>query len=126
MNGEFNPYSYCKTGYFWSDKNGKLLHYRSSYELIVYKMFEVISKVVKYEVEVVVIPYKWADGSVHRYHVDILVWYDDGTKELIEVKPEYKLEDDLVRLKIEAGKNYAEQNDMKFSVWTENNFKEGF
>jgi hypothetical protein len=119
LGGRFLIRNNFETGHFWSEKNGKNLWYRSSYEPIAYQMLESNVRVVKYEVESVRIEYQWSDGSVHRYHVDILVWYDDGTKELIEIKPEYELEDDLVKLKIDAGKKYAEQNGIRFSVWTE-------
>jgi len=110
-----------KGGHFYSQKNSKSLHYRSPEELIAYQMLECNIKVVKYEVEVVIIPYEW-NGGIHRYFVDLLVYYDDGTKQLIEVKMKWALEkDERTKLKIEAGKKYAERTGIKFSVWTENN-----
>ena len=106
--------------YFWSKKNSKNLYYRSSDELIAYQMLECNIHVVKYEVEVIRIPYYWSDGSIHRYIVDLLVYYDDGSKQLIEVKMKWAVEgDELTKLKIEAGKKYALENGIKFSVWTE-------
>jgi len=105
-------------GHFFSKKNDKNLHYRSPEELIAYQMLECNIKVVKYEVEVIHIPYFW-NGGVHRYVVDLLVYYDDGSRQLIEIKMKYKLKDERTRLKIEAGKRYASDNGMGFQVWME-------
>ena len=115
LRGGFN----YKGGYFYSKKNDKNLWYRSPEELIAYQILESLVNVVKYEVEVVRIPYFW-NGGVHRYIVDLLVYYDDGSKQLIEIKMKWAIEkDERTKLKIEAGKEYAEQNGMRFSVWTE-------
>ena len=108
-----------KSGYFYSNKNGKWLYYMSSYELIAYQILESMSKVMSYKVNSVCVKYEW-NGGIHRYLVDILVWYDDGSKELIEVKSQWMLEKDgRTKLKLEAGRKYALENGLRFSVWTE-------
>lgn len=76
-----------KGGSFKSPKNGRTFSYRSQLELGWYQMLEMMSKVVKYRVECVTIPYDFK-GHTHRYIPDIRVWYDDGTQELLECKPE--------------------------------------
>ena len=45
--------------------------------------------------------------------------YTDGQKQLMEVKPKFKLGDAQVHSKLEAGKRFAEQTGMKFDIWTE-------
>ena len=117
LNG-WSPVSMGKSGYFYSNKNGKWLHYMSLYELTAYQILECMSKVIEYKVNSVCIKYLW-NGGIHRYHIDLFVFYDDGSKELIEIKPLYKLSDDKVRSKIEAGKKYEEQSGILFSIWTE-------
>jgi hypothetical protein len=88
--GKLHPEHNGRGGYFFSEKNQKMLHYRSQLELHWYQLLEQLSKVERYQVERVAIPYPWK-GSTHLYLPDLLVWYTDGTVELIEVKPEGKV-----------------------------------
>ena len=107
------------SGHFYSAKNGKDVHYRSSFELAAYQILEQLSKVQSYEEEPFAIPYFIGEVK-HRYIPDILVTYDDGSKELIEVKPEYLVKDEKVQLKNMAAEIYCKENDIdKFSIWTE-------
>ena len=115
---EGGGYSYGKSGHFFSKKNNKLLHYRSSWELIYYQMLEVMSKIAKYEVEIISIPYKQLDGSIHRYLIDLKIQYIDGHIDLVEIKSDWKIKDINVQLKLEAGKKYAEENGMGFLILT--------
>lgn len=87
LSGELHPSHHGISGYFYSKKNQKKLHYRSKLELAWYKVLEQLSKVVRYEVEPVAIPYSWKD-SVHLYHPDLMVVYTDHTLELVEIRPE--------------------------------------
>ena len=122
QDGLFNPSfgrKLFKHGHFFSIKNNKLLYYRSSLELLTYQLLESLSKVVKYEVEVIKVSYKQYDNSIHNYIVDLLVYYNDGNRDLIEVKGTWDLEDDNVIRKLEAGKNFAEENNMGFKIITE-------
>ncbi len=110
-------------GNYYSAKNKKEMFYRSSYELTAYKILEQMSKVWKYENEPFRIPYIDSEGLTKNYVPDILVTYKDGSKELIEVKPECFVEDDMVMLKAEAAIKYCDENDMEFSFWTEKDLK---
>ncbi len=117
LKGEY-PTGSGKFGYFYSEKNEKTLYYRSSYELQAYKILEQLSKVKSYEIEPLRIPYKFKD--INRYTIpDLLITYIDDTKELIEVKPEFKLEFEQEKAKLEAMENYALNNNWLFSIWTE-------
>lgn len=109
---------YGESGYFFSKKNNKKVHYRSSYELVAYELLEQMSKVQSYEVEPFSIQYEWKN-SKHRTLPDILVTYTDGEKELIEIKAKWRLEDEREIVKLTAMKHYATQNNLGFSVWME-------
>jgi len=116
--GKMKRCGHGKSGLYFSKKNKKEVHYRSSYELTAYQILEQLSKVKLYEVEPFSIQYEWKT-SIHRTIPDILVTYTDGSKELIEVKPEFKLNFEREALKIDAMRQYAIKNNMDFNVWTE-------
>jgi len=118
LDGFTNYYNSYKCGYFYSKKNGRKLHYRSSYELAAYEILEQLSKVKSYEGEPFRVAYKWK-GIKHNTIPDILINYTDGSKELIEVKPKNMLEDEQNLIKFKAMDRYAKKNDMDFNVWTE-------
>ena len=115
---KLSGFSYGKQGHFFSKKNNKKLHYRSSYELVAYQILEQMSKVQTYEVEPFGIPYQYK-GEYHTTIPDLLITYTDGVKELIEVKPCWKLEDDQEQTKLNMMKFYSRRRGMDFSVWTE-------
>ncbi len=48
-----------------------------------------------------------------------LITYIDDSKELVEVKPEYKLEEDKTKHKLEAMQNWADDNNIPFNIWAE-------
>lgn len=106
-----------KRGYYFSRKNDKNLYYRSSYELIAYKILEQMSMVKSYEVEPCVISYRFL-GILRCTIPNILVTYIDGSKELIEIKPEWKMSKD--NTKLWAMNDYAANKGWLFNVWTEN------
>jgi hypothetical protein len=110
---------FFKNGSFYSKKNKKNLHYRSSYEQKAYYIFENLNDVLSYEPEPFSIEYVMNDGIKKFYYPDILVIYTDNTKELIEIKPASRLKEHLNILKIRAGKKFAKENNMNFIVMTE-------
>lgn len=120
QNGKYNFLNgRHKSGRFYSLKNGKVLFYRSSYELLAFQLLESINEVLKYEVNPISIEYKW-NNKIHRYLIDLLVYYKNGDKQLIEVKAKWQIDyDEKTRFKLEAGREFAEQNGMKFNVWAE-------
>lgn len=109
---------YGKGGHFYSEKNKKKLWYRSSYEFQAYKILEKVAKVVKYEAEPIYIPYRF-QGLVKNYVPDILVTYDDNTRELIEIMSEWQTGDSIRLVKFQSAKKYCKNNNIIFSVWTE-------
>ncbi len=122
LDGKMNKTIRGKSGYYFSNKNNKDLFYRSSYELVAYELLEQISKVKSYETEPFRIQYEYRE-SKHHTIPDILITYTDDSKELVEVKPEYKLKDEKEQTKLVAMKNYSEENGIEFSIWTEKELK---
>jgi len=115
MNGKDN-YARGKRGYFYSKKNCKKVYYRSSWELQAYKILELMKEVKNYFIEPLRIPYLF-NGTIHNYLPDILIKYKNGIKELIEIKPKFKLQDKKTIYKLNAGMQYALANNIKFNIW---------
>jgi len=122
INGLFDVKSdIYKTGYFFSSINNKEFYYRSSYELRAYKQLEEKKDIIKYwKTECLRIPYIDENGQQRNTVPDILVEYKDGKKQIIECKPQWKLDKDIrTKLKIEATQKYCDKNGIVFSIWTE-------
>ena len=120
-NGTFTPRSHYKhkKGYFYSKKNNINLWYNSSYELLAFQILESLIVVNSYKIQFVKIPYIFNEKN-HNYIVDLFVEYTDGQKQLIEVKASWQINyDKQTQCKLDAGKRFAEQNNMRFDVWTE-------
>ena len=114
-------FSYGISGKYMSTKNKKIFYYRSSYELIAMQIFEQMSNILKYEYETLSIPYEDKKGFIHNTIPDFVVYYTDGSKEIIEVKPEFKIKKDVDNtvLKLDVMKKYAKENGYAFSILTE-------
>lgn len=90
-----NKQSRYKQGYIDPESCKKILPevkyeriiYRSSYELKFIIWLETSSKVKQWASECFYIPYKFIDGSTHKYYPDYFVEMVDGTKMVIEIKP---------------------------------------
>lgn len=107
-------------GHFESKKSG-LLPYRSSLELNAYTILENRDSVKSIEVEALEVPYLYK-GKLRNYYPDILVTYNNGLKEVIEVKPEYFISKDKNIHKFLSCIDYCKSRDMKFTVWTNFNW----
>lgn len=110
-----------KCGHFFSIKNNKNLHYRSSYELKAYKKLESDVNVKSYIVEPFYIEYvKPSDNTEHSFHPDIFIEYANNETTLLEIKPEYQLSDPIVLSKFHAAKQYCQEHNItRFECWTE-------
>lgn len=115
-NGE-ECYSRGKKGHHSSPKAGSIF-YRSSYERIAYELLDNDATVTHYQPEPFTIKYTNADGNVRRYRPDVLVQKCEQII-LVEIKPEWQLDNPKNILKFEAGKQYATQKGWVFEVWTE-------
>lgn len=105
----------CKNGYYESSKAGTVF-YRSSYELIVFKSLDQDRNVESFEVEPMSIRYEYG-GIVRNYTPDIFITYKNGSKKVVEIKPQYQLQDPINQAKFKAAKALFGDN---FEIWTEN------
>jgi hypothetical protein len=110
---------YSKKGKFRSIKNKEWLFYRSTYELYVFRILEKMPMVEKYEVEPFGIPYRADFNNVRIYFPDLLIYFKNGSKKLIEIKPLTLVNDSINMKKFKAAKIFADIHNMTFSVWTE-------
>ena len=107
VEGKMNPEKrHWHTGDFWSEKNGKMVHYRSQLELDWYKHLEQIDKVRHYYVEPCVIPYKF-EGVQCYYVPDLRIRYMNKTTELVEIKPEWEQNSPRNKAKFQAAKKWC-------------------
>ena len=116
--------------------------YRSLWERQAFKWCENNSKVVAWNSEEVVVPYKYkVDKKYHRYFVDLLIKMDNGDIILIEIKPKKETSppkkparqtkryiNEVTTYikntdKWNAAQKYAEDRGWKFEVWTEDTLK---
>lgn len=105
-----------KSGHHKSIKAGTV-YYRSSWEQRAYQLLDKDTNVLTYKTEPFVIKYQNEQGEIRRYRPDILVTFTDETQLLIEVKPQWCLEDPKTQLKLKAGNEWARQHGMPFEIW---------
>jgi hypothetical protein len=119
LNGDLS-FSHGRFGSFHSEKNRKQIHYRSSWELIEFRKAENDIDCYRYEVEPFRIQYYDSEGNL-RYSVpDLLKYYKDGTRELREIKPQWKIDTNYQSTvqKLDAYEKYAAEHDMRFRIIT--------
>lgn len=109
------------TGVHTSPKCLTPIKYRSSWEKVACVHFDNDPKVIKYEYESVKIPYvsNKRTGKLLNYIPDFIVEYFDGTKVIIEIKREDKLNNIKVLQKAEAARLWAEKQNMSYLFWTQ-------
>jgi len=120
-----------KSGHFFSKKNNKNIFFRSSYELAFFRILEKKKEVIKYEVAPFFIPYKDINEVDRNYIPDILIFYDKGQKELVEIKSEWEVNNPEVKVKSKAAEKFCILKKYKWSILTEKqigleNIKEAF
>jgi hypothetical protein len=107
-----------KEGYHISPKCRKKLHYRSGWELEVYKVLDEMNSVATYEAESLSVDY-WYDGKQHTYLPDLKIYFDDGRKEVWEIKPERQTDLAVNEAKWDYCRAFCERRGWKFQVVTE-------
>ena len=107
-----------KQGTFYSKKNNKNLFFRSGLESEFYKVLEKKQDVIRYAVECVEIEYVY-EGKVRRYIPDILIEYNNGKKEIWEIKPKNQTKIPKNLAKWDAASSYCKKRNMEFVVLTE-------
>ena len=96
------------------------MFHRSSYELQAFKMLEQMSEVKSYEYEPLLIPYEF-ENQLYTYIPDILISYNSGVQEIIEIKPKALVEHKKNLAKFSGLQKYCQENNILSSIWTEDN-----
>lgn len=123
LEGRFNPYGMRnKKGTYTSIKTGKQHHFKSGWEETVMKYLDSSSDVVAWDYECVRIPYYYDDHK--RWYVpDFVITYQDGRKEMWEVKPSQFCGSQRVVNTSVAGRAYCTENGMEYTLVTEHTLK---
>lgn len=107
-----------KKGVYYSKKNKNRLHYDSSWELVAYIILEKNNLVRSYKRCNFMIRYLF-NNQYRHYNPDILVTWYFRHKEILEIKPKYKLKEYKNVAKFRAARRYVKQHNMIFSILTE-------
>lgn len=109
------------TGTHKSVKCDTPIKYRSSWEKAACLYLDNDPRVLRYHYESVKIPYvsNKKTGKVLNYIPDFIVEYSDGTKVIVEIKREDKLNNAVVLKKAEAARIWAEKEKMSYVFWTQ-------
>lgn len=138
LSGVFYPENISK----YSGNTSNIM-YRSSWEKSFMRWCDINPDVKLWNSEEVVIPYiSPVDDKPHRYFVDFLVEFQNGTKLLIEIKPHHQTQKPVPKkgkkkttflmeaqtygvnyAKWKAAEKYAEVRGWKFAVFTEHTLK---
>lgn len=125
----FEPKMFHLTGYHESTKvpDGRI-YYASSYEKKAFLILDEDPEVVSYGKEKVVVQYFHPVKQIEsNYLIDLEVFYKDGSKKIIEVKPRMWMNPESTRddvkvviTKIKAAEEFCKKNSIPFEVWDEN------
>jgi hypothetical protein len=117
LNGHDN-YARGKKGYLYSIINKRKIWYMSSWEKLFYIFLEKNSFIIQeYREQPLRISYNF-NGSIHNYIPDVLIKYKSNKKQLIELKPLFKLKELKTMAKISAAENFCLNNNIVFTLIT--------
>ncbi len=120
-----NSKGFYKRGTYQSTKNTKIMHFRSSWEKSCMQWLDKTEIILNYEYESIRIPYIHTSGNKERgykrhYIPDFLLIFQDGHKELWEIKPKIYCEKERTKLKAQAARQYCQQNNISlYRILTE-------
>lgn len=117
LSGEFNPEDkrFYITGYFLSSKcKKKRAFFRSSLELMMHYIFDNDKDIVWYENEPFAIQYEKAPGIIRNYIPDFFAFRNSRCPLLAEIKPAFRMREQEVGYKVDAGQKFCEQNGFEF------------
>lgn len=103
------------SGWYRSSKSTWRMHYRSSWELSVYKHLDAHPQVLSWDVEVLRIFYIFR-GKSRTYFVDLFVRLTDGRALVVEVKPAQARWEPNTRAKLKAAERFCTRLCLKFVV----------
>jgi hypothetical protein len=108
-----------KTGIHKSPKCNRLFKYRSGWERSVAEFLDLSDDVISYQYESLEIPYLLKE-KVHKYLPDFIVYYNNRPQPvIIEIKRQDKLGTLKVMAKTKAAKQWAEENNYNYQIWTD-------
>lgn len=84
-------------------------------------IFERITKIKKWEYEKDRIPYIDENGIQRNTIPDFHLYWTNGSEEIIEYKPRWKMKFKREKIKIKAMQKYTKEKNYKFRVLTETN-----
>ena len=115
---------------------------RSTWERAAFIWCESNPSVLKWSSETLAIPYICAtDKKPHKYIMDLLIWWRDGSISIIEIKPKSQVERPIWpgrktkkymtealmyvknQSKWKAAKQFAEKKGYRFEIWTQDVMK---
>jgi hypothetical protein len=117
LSGDFNPEDkrFYITGYFTSPKCKKeRAFFRSSLELMMHYIFDNDEDIVWYENEPFAIQYEKAPGVVRNYIPDFFAFRKSKCPLLAEIKPAFRMREQEVGYKVDAGQKFCKQNGFEF------------
>jgi hypothetical protein len=117
LRGEFDPEDkrFYVTGWYTSVKCRKpRAFFRSSLELKMHYLLDTDSNVSWYENEPFAISYEKAPGVIRKYIPDFFAFRHVGKPLLLEIKPAFRMREQEVGYKIEAGTEFCEKNGFEF------------
>jgi len=111
-------------GYFSNHKKStrQNVYYRSLFEFNAILHLESNEDIVSYTFEPYNIEYSF-EGKIRHYIVDCLVEYSDGTKRIVEFKPNCHVTHDKNIAKFQSAQKFANDNGFIFEIWTEKSHK---
>lgn len=109
------------TGTYISSKTGQECKYRSGWELKYLEWLDAHAAVKEYGYESVKIPYvsNVRTGKIRNYLPDFLVEFNDGSQQLVEIKPKRKLVQASVQKKLRAAEKWCRDHGVTLVVLTE-------
>lgn len=110
------------TGYFSSFKNKRQINFESKLEHDFYLLLEFDETIKSYQEQPFKVYYIYQDKK-RRYTPDTLVNYIDSTQKIFEVKPMFKIKNDVeLQEKIELQKQkIKEEKNLELSIFTDEN-----
>lgn len=111
------------TSSIYSEYERKTIYFDSDWERLFYFYminFKSDEIEVIYRRNTIRIPYRINNEDIlHNYTPDFIIKYKDGREEVIEIKPEYRLEDDIVKLKISEISDICYLTGVEFKLVTD-------
>jgi hypothetical protein len=120
LEGKRNFQCGYKSGYFESSKTPTKQFYRSSYELRALKKLDADDRVTSIQTEALRIPYTY-NGEDRHYVPDILAIFKQGKTKVIEIKPSYRLDEEITHVKTLFATEFCDRLGMIYEIWDETN-----